>query len=144
MNPGLNKIALLASADLSQAEVALQQIPNDLPGLTFSQSIIDQVKSGRYRLCEVQQDGEQIGFTVFYIEENEGFKEFVSVATKCFPNKVLRYDLEMLFITLARKYECVSMRIHTLRHGLVSSALQNGWHCAEIILRKPVSASDHG
>jgi len=145
VNPGLNKIALLASADLSQAEVALQRIPNDLPGLTFSQSVIDQVKSGRYKLCEVLDNGEQIGFTVFFIDEQEGFREFVSVATKCFPNKILRYDLENLFIELARRHECVSMRLHTLRHGLVNTALQNGWHCAEIILRKPVTApSDHG
>lgn len=139
MNPGLNKIALLASADLHSAEVALRKIPNDDPGGCFSELVVSKIKAGTYRLCEIKDDEQQLGFTVFFVEQTPGNNEFVSVSTYCHPGKVLRFEIEDLLIRLAKSFNCQTMRMHTVRHGLISSALKCGWHTAEIVLRKSIA-----
>ncbi len=137
MNPALDKIALLASADLTAAEVALRGIPNDDPADSFVPSVIAQIKAGKANMAEIVIDGQNCGLTVFSIEDfGNGHLEFVSIATKTTVGGNLRYSLSDTLIAFAKHHGCKSIRMHTCRHGLVKSALSIGWHTAEIVIRK--------
>lgn len=133
---GIDKIALLSSADLTSAEVALRQIPNDDPNGCFYKDVLDSVRAGKYQLIEIKVSNERVGFTVYFIETFGEHKEFVSVATWGSAKSTLRFDLEKMFCALAKNLGCQTLRMHTVRHGLVRDALQAGWHVAEIVLRK--------
>lgn len=139
MNTALDKIALLASADLSAADVALRRIPNDDPNGCFVPHILRQINDGKAFLCEIILDGhEKAGFTVYAIDDFGNHREFVSIATITTPGAVLRFQLQDLLIRLALKNNCKTIRMHTCRHGLVADALRNGWHTGEIVLRKNI------
>lgn len=137
MNTALDRIALLASADLSLAEVLLRGIPNDDPKGCFVDSVMARLRDGRAQLCEVHVDGQKVGITVFQIEIFKGgHREFISVATHCPRTAGLVYDLNDFLHRLARANRCQSIRLHTCRHGLVKTALASGYHTAEIVLRQ--------
>jgi len=136
MISALDKLALLASADLTGAEVALRQIPNDDPNGAFIPTVLDQVRKGTANLCEIHHDGKKIGFTVYTVESFGTHREFVSIATTIDSKTPLRFALDELLCRLARQNNCRSIRMHTARHGLVKNALAIGWHTAEITLRK--------
>lgn len=140
MTACLDTIALLASADLTSAEVALRKIPNDDPAASFVPVVVNLIRTGKASLCEIYIGAEKAGITVYQIDDFEGHKELVSVATYAHPlnRKILRHDLDRLLSQLAEKCGCKSIRFHTSRHGLVSEALKNGWHTAEIVLRKSI------
>lgn len=139
MTDGLNKIALLASADLTAAEVALRGIPNDDPGGTFSAVVAGLLREGKASLAEIVANGERVGFTVYQIETFAGnHRELVSVATVCEGTRNLKFEIEHSLEAIARANGCRSIRMHTARHGLVKLALNNGWHTAEIVLRKSI------
>lgn len=134
----LNQIAVLASADLAAAEVALRGIPNDDPDGTFVPYVLDRIRSGKAKLCELRCNGEHIGHSVYEIELFGSHREFVSVATRCPQTRGIVVDLGKVLEQLARNENCQTIRMHTVRHGLVNEALKHGWHVAEIVLRKQV------
>jgi hypothetical protein len=136
MKETLNRIAFLACADLSTAEVALRRIPNDDPNGCFVPDVMRLIQEGKAKLCEIHLDGQLVGHTVYQIEDFSGHREFVSVATTTRTKSPLRFDLEKLLLTLAAREECKSIRMHTCRAGLVRDALNTGWHTAEIVIRK--------
>lgn len=139
MNAALDKLALLASADLSAADVALRQIPNDDPNGCFVPLVLNQIRNGKAFLCEIVLNGnEKVGFTIYTIDDFGDHREFVSIATCTTKNAVLRFQLQDLLLGLAKQNHCKTIRMHTCRHGLVSDALRHGWHTAEIVLRKSV------
>jgi hypothetical protein len=138
MNPALDRIALLASADLTAAEVALRGIPNDDPNGKFVPQVMALIRAGKYQLAEVMVEGARVGFTVYYVEEFGDHREFVSVATSCPKTNGLRFDLEKILLSFAQYARCKTLRMHTVRHGLVKQALDRDWHVAEIVLRKTV------
>ncbi len=139
MNPALDTIALLSTADLSTAEALLRQIPNDDPANSFVPSVLAQIKSGKANLAEIVIDNQKCGITVFFIEDfGNGHLEFVSIATKTTVGGNLRYSLSDTLCAFAKANGCKSIRMSTVRHGLVKSALAIGWHTAEIVLRKNI------
>ena len=136
---GLDKISLLASADLTAAEVALRRIPNDDPANSLAPSVLELLRSHRAFMREIYSYGRKVGLTVFQVDTFPGgHREFVSIATYSPHSQNLKFDIESALEKIAREMQCKSMRMHTARHGLVKLSLANGWHCAEIVLRKPL------
>jgi hypothetical protein len=134
---GVDNIALLASADLTAAEVSLAAIPNDDPGGCFAPVVLDQIRAGTATLLQIFEGETAVGFTVYKIETFAGgHREMVSIATRTTSKRPLRMGLNEHLCELARLNNCQSIRMHTVRHGLVRAALSVGWHTAEIVLRK--------
>jgi len=136
VNKLLNKIAFLACSDLSAAEIALRRIPNDDPAGAFIPAVLDQVRAGTANLCAIHLEGRRVGLTVYAVELFGAHREFVSIATTAEGGQPLRFELENLLCALALQNSCQSIRMHTVRPGLVKNALALGWHTAEITLRK--------
>ncbi len=139
MNVLLNKIASLASADLTAAEVILRGIPNDDPADQFVPQIMQQIRDRTAIMARIDIDGQNYGLTVYRVDHfGPHYREFVSLATKLEKNTdvPLRLPIEKALEAVARDLGCMSMRMHTVRHGLVNEALNAGWHVAEVVLRK--------
>jgi hypothetical protein len=136
MKTALNRIAILASADLTAAEVALRAIPNDDPGQSFVEVVMAQLRDGSAKLCELRIEGVHVGWTVYKIETTSEHREFVSIATKTDKTRGEAENIGVVIEAFAKSLRCQSIRMHTVRHGLVLKALNNGWHAAEIVLRK--------
>jgi len=140
MQSALDSYALRASADFSAAEVALRGIPNDDPQGVFLPTVLQALKEQRYFLSEIHHEGKVDGFTVYFFETFGTHRELVSVATSAKTANKIRYVLEGLLINLAIQNNCQSLRMHTVRQGLVKEAILHGWHVAEIVLRKNLNA----
>jgi len=135
----LENIALHATADISAVEVGLRRIPNDDPKGTFAPAIIDLIRTGKAKVFEIVRNGAVVGFTVYQIENfGPNYKELISVATHCPHTSNLRYEIEAQLLQHAKNLGCQSIRMHTVRQGLVKEALDNDWHVAEIVLRKSI------
>lgn len=114
----------------------LRNIPNDDP-VSFVDFVVSRIRTGEYRSSDIVLNSEKIGITVYFVEEYPNYKELVSVATytnKPAPGFSDFWQSEME--KLARSLKCQSIRFATVRHGLVSLALRNGWNVTEITMRK--------
>ncbi len=132
----LGRYALKCCADLSAAEVAFRRIPNDDPNGCFLPVVIEQIRLGKYALCEITDENKRLGFTCYTFETFGNHKELVSIATTLLTKEPLRVQVSELLRELARVSDCKSIRLHTARQGLVRDALTIGYHVAEITLRK--------
>jgi hypothetical protein len=132
----LETLSLKITASLTDAEVFLRKIPNDDP-VSFVDFVVARIRSSEYRACDIILGTEKIGITVYFVECFGSYREFVSVATytnQPAPNFSAFWQSEIE--KLARSLFCQSIRFATVRHGLVSLALRNGWNVTEITLRK--------
>lgn len=139
MSAVLDKIAFLACADLSAAEVALRGIPNDDPGGTFIPHVLEKIQAGEYRFGHIVHMGVKVGLTVFAVLDHGDVREFVSVATNCPRTRGIRYDVEKVLEGIARQEGCQIMRMSTVLAGLVKDALAIGWDVREVILQKKIA-----
>lgn len=141
MRAALNNLALKVSASLQDAEIFLRNIPNDDP-VSFVDFVVSRIRTGEYRSSDITLNNEKIGITVYFVEEFDGgkYREFVSVATYTNQPAPAFSDFWQTEIEkLARSLKCQSIRFATVRHGLVSLALRNGWNVTEITMRKYIA-----
>ncbi len=136
MQSVLENFTLRASADITAAEIALRGIPNDDPNGAFLPHVIAAIKNGTYKLSEIRL-GEHIdGYTVYGFENFGEHRELISVATVSKCAVCIRHVMETLLVEIAEKENCRSIRMHTVRAGLIKEAINKDWHIAEVVLRK--------
>jgi hypothetical protein len=130
----LQALAVTEAASVAQA---CASIPNDDP-YSFASVLLAGLQSGEYKAAAIVRDGKAVGFTVWALESVGGWPELVSIATTTAAEHTppLRKEIDAALCRLAAAEGCKSMRMHTCRPGLVRAALGNGWHTAEIVLRK--------
>lgn len=117
------------------------KIPFDDPTGDMS-TVVDRVKNGEYTLLDVYEDGEKVGWTTYSIDKNEKGAEFIIhgtfIKTKSHESSAVR--IAEIMEGVAKKKGCKSLRIHTLRPGLVKKMIEkeNPWFLAEYILKKEI------
>lgn len=135
MRAALNKLTLKTTASLTDAEVFLRKIPNDDP-VSFTDLVISRMRSGQYQAREIFYGEEKIGVTVFFVESFGDYRELVSVAT--YTNKHapgFRDFWKAEISRIARSLSCASVRMSTVRHGIIKLALEQNWQLCEVTLR---------
>lgn len=137
MSVALARIALLASADLTAAEVMLRNIPNDDPDGCFREIVLGQLRNKTATFAQIIVEDKIIGHTIYSIDTFPGgHRELVSIATRCHHKTIVRHEIDEALTALARLKGCKSIRLHTVRHGLIKEALFHGWEISEIVIRK--------
>ena len=139
MRAALDTLSLKVTASFKDAEVFLRKIPNDDP-VSFVDFVVARIRSGEYKAKDIFSGHEKIGITVYFVEDFGNHRELVSVATYTNASAAGFSDFwQAEIVNLARALKCKSIRFATVRHGLVSLALRNGWNVTEITMRKYIS-----
>jgi len=111
-------------------------IPADSPTETmhFLERGIDR---GEFTLADIFEDGERVGFTVYTITENEDGKEFLSIASYAKGKGNVTIEAMPILEGIAKAKGCKTIRLHTMRTGLVKKLTENlNWYVSEIVMRK--------
>ena len=112
------------------------KIPFDSPADTRD-VLAQMVKAGEAKVCDIVRAGLPVGMLVFNVEKQSAGSELVLVAAYSENQEIDYTDLLARFAELlAHGMSCKSIRLHTLRPGLVKKAAALGYSAAEIILRK--------
>ena len=101
--------------------------------------------SGQCTRCDVMTDkGVQTGSLYYQVEQ--GFlRELVVLGVYIDHSEAAPSNVPLLNNVcdkLANKENCVSVRFHTVRAGMVSCALHYGWRVSEIIMRRDAKHSE--
>jgi len=97
--------------------------------------------AGEYGLWIVRDEREQIAAVTFYqvSKLSDDSLDFCSCGTVAFSGtdrRLTETDMEQME-ALARRLNCQSMSMRTIRPGLVKKLTQQpGWYTSEVILRK--------
>lgn len=95
------------------------------------------IDSGEFTLADIYEGGERIGFTVYMITENEDGKEFLSIASYAKGQGDVTTSAMPILEGIAKAKGCKTIRLHTMRTGLVKKLTKNqNWFVSEIVLRK--------
>ncbi len=141
--PAVDRNALaLRLAEWAERHTAWQYlIPFDSPAET--RDILERmVKAGEAKVCDIIRAEKPVGMLVFSVEELTAGRELVLVAAFSQNQEIDYTDLLSRFADLlASGLGCKSIRLHTLRPGLVRKAQALGYSTAEIILRKTLPPS---
>lgn len=124
---------------LKQAQLRYS-VPADSPTENFD-SIIQGVRTGEFKMLDVFESGEKVGWTVYKICENEDGLEFLSVAShgKSLGGNDLSKAIIPILEGMAKHLGCGSIRLHTLRPGLVKKLSEGmGWFVSEFVMRKEI------
>lgn len=114
----------------------LWRIPHDNPTECMA-TLVEDVKAGEYEVLQMLHNGKQVGHIIYKVEQGDHGSEFLIVAaTATDPTAQLTENILPLIEDLARRMNCRTMRLHTMRLGLVAKAMEQGWHTSEIVLRK--------
>jgi len=123
----------------AQRERATHFIPADNPVPTASH-IKQRVQKGELQVLDIiDSDGRELGFVVYRIIEREDMKEFLVVCLQAKDGRRMMPELEQLAVRFAESKGCQSIRMHTMRHGLVESLVKAGWYVSEIVMRKTIN-----
>jgi hypothetical protein len=129
----LGRYVLRPSQWDAQAEAWSRFLPSDCPGDSVAW-FRSQVTSGAAKCCKLLRDGEPIGFVVFRVEPDN---ELLLMGAFGRDGENLLTDvLAHYFESIARAAECTSMRLHTMRPGLIAAAQKHGFRVSEVICRK--------
>ena len=131
MQTVLAKVVLRESASLTEAEVAFRNCPQDNFANHVSQ-IVSNIKDGKTKLFEIVKDGSKCGFVAVEIFNGE----FVVVAMHAFQPCNVFQTILPLFEDWAKNNGCRCITFSTVRPGLITSAIQNGFQMSEVVLRK--------
>ena len=112
-------------------------IPADSPVET-TRLIESQIRNGEAWLYDVFEDGEPIGFTVYTFVEGDG-KELLSIASYAKGRGDVTAEVMPLLEGIAKSNNCKSIRLHTMRTGLVQKLIKADWFVSEIVMRKEIS-----
>lgn len=111
-------------------------IPQDNPVETTS-VIEDGIRDGSMTLLHVYERGEKVGWTVYSIIKHDAGKEFLSVASHGKSRSDLSTSIIPHLERLAKDKGCQSIRLHTMRTGLVRKLESKlDWYVSEIVMRK--------
>lgn len=113
-----------------------RMIPADSPAETMA-AVEAGIGRGEFSLMDILEDGEKIGFTVFCVCQVDSGKEMLSIATYAKGRGDVTTEAMPLLERIAEDQGCRSIRLHTMRTGLVEK-LKNklGWFVSEIVMRK--------
>lgn len=114
-------------------------IPQDSP--TEGMHIVERgIDSGEMKLLDVFEDGRIVGITIYSIEENENGREFLSIASYGESGSDLSRSIIPKLEDYAREFGCKTIRLHTMRTGLVKKLTDHlGWYVSEIVMRKDLN-----
>jgi hypothetical protein len=111
-------------------------IPADSPAETMA-AVERGVRDGRFQLLDIFEDGQPIGFTVYHICECDAGPEMLSICTYARGRGDVTIDAMPLLEGVARQKGCKTIRLHTMRPGLVEKLKTHcDWFVSEIVLRK--------
>lgn len=127
----LNKITLREVSKLSEAEILLRDLPQDNAAGHVAQ-IIEKINSGLARVYNINNHGEKIGVCVAEIYG----KDFVILAM--YVSKVIDAfkTVYPLIEKLAKESRCESLVFWTVRAGLITNAINDGWRISHVEMRK--------
>ena len=138
MSALLKNIILRELDSLGESASLLAHIPNDDP-YPFVDFVLSKIKQKEYKALEIFDGENRIGITIYTIDHFGDYKELSSICTYVNSGKEIhRYTLDNLLVDLAKSLGCKSLRMSTVRSGLVKTALNTGWKIAEVTLRKYV------
>lgn len=113
-----------------------ERLPADDPQETLSE-IKDGLADGSFTICDVvHPDGQTVGWTIYTIIDRPNGKEFLSVASIGQAAENLTAEIIPILEGIAREHHCSTIRLHTLRPGLVKKLFSLGWLASEIVMRK--------
>lgn len=115
-----------------------RSIPNDDP-LKDKDYLEKGVESGEFRALEIVEDGQPVGVTIFKMIDRPGGKECLSVATHADGETDTTKHAMPILEEFAKSEGCKSIRLHTVRTGLVEKLTASGWYVSEIVMRKELS-----
>jgi hypothetical protein len=121
--------------DAERCKQLHQSIPCDSPVETMDY-VEKRVMSGDYTIASVFEDGTPVGWTVYGIENHEQGREMLSVASYGQGKGNLTRAIIPKLEGVARGEGCKTIRLHTIRPGLVEQLLKQGWFVSEIVMRK--------
>jgi len=121
--------------DDEKAKNLHRNIPSDNPA--ESAAMIEAgIKSGDFEVMDLIEDGENIGFTVFAIVDHDRGKEFLTIACYAKGKSDVSANITPILEGIAKARGCSTMRMHTMRTGLVKKLSKDDWFVSEIIMRK--------
>lgn len=123
--------------DAEKSKELHRLIPHDSPIETM-RDVERGIRSGEFKLLDVLENGQRVGFTVYAIVEGNGTKEFLSVASHGKSNTDLSRAIIPMLEAEARKQGCNSIRLHTMRTGLIQKLISIDWYVSEIVMRKEI------
>lgn len=124
--------------DAEKLKALHQRIPADSPAETMAgvQAGLDR---GEFELLDILEDGKDIGFTIFAIVDHDGGKEFLSIASYAAGRGDVTAEVMPLIEGVAKARACKTIRLHTMRTGLVEKLSKNlNWYVSEIVMRKEI------
>lgn len=113
-------------------------IPADNP-VGCQDYIAEGIRDGRYKLMDIIEDGEAVGWCVYAILPRGELKEMVCVSAFAKGRDNVAAGITPILEDIAAANGCKCFRIHTMRTGLVEKLLGQGWFVSEIVLRKEIS-----
>lgn len=112
----------------------IRNLPIDNPSGS-TDYILDGLESGEFSKLDVFEDGKKVGLVVYQIEEDKNGKELLIIAAAGTGTDLSRNIIPLLEV-FALSRECTSLRLHTMRTGLVKKLSELDWFVSEIVLRK--------
>ncbi|WP_269526500.1 hypothetical protein [Coraliomargarita parva] len=97
-----------------------------------------QVQSGECTLAGVFEEGQEVGWTIFKVIEEDHGRELLSVASRGNSKSDLSNEIIPILEDIARQYGCRSIRLHTMRTGLVQKLIKLDWFVSEVVMRKEI------
>ena len=134
----LNFVLQEGYLDAEKAKDLKRNIPADSPAEKM-EDIEAGIQSGKFELLDIYERREYIGFTVFVIVDFEGGKELLSIATYAKGHSDVTIGAMPLLEDFAKARGCQTIRLHTMRTGLVRKLSEADWFVSEIILRKELN-----
>lgn len=123
--------------DAEQRKQLHRLIPHDSPAETMH--VVERgLQRGEFEQMDIFQDGRRVGFTVFVENEEDAGKEMLSICTYADGENVTGLAMPLLE-DVARSRGSKTMRLHTMRTGLVEKLRRSGWFVSEIVMRKELT-----
>ena len=97
-----------------------------------------QIESGDATLAGVFENGKEVGWTVFKVIEEHYGKELLSIASHGHSKADLSNEIIPILEDIAKQYNCKSIRLHTMRTGLVQKIIKLDWFVSELVMRKEI------
>lgn len=121
----------------SQAAEWISKVPFDSPAESADRIKRDLDAGKSVLLNCFAADGRRVGVTVYRIEDHDLGRELVSIASFGSDGGAdLTREVLPMVEAVARSKGCVSVRLHTMRAGLIRKLLKDDYFVSEVVLRK--------
>jgi len=124
--------------DSEKTKALHELIPADSPAETMA-DVEAGVNRGEFELMDIYEDAEKIGFTIFAVIEGDSGQELLSIATYAKGRGNIAIEGMPLLEGVAKSRGCKTIRLHTMRTGLVKKLTTGlNWYVSEIVMRKEI------